>query len=148
MVSNSSSLPGYRRPAFGALLARLAEPRRFIQAVAGPRQVGKTTLVRQVVAALDLPTHVASADDPGLRDRAWLDAQWEAGRSRGGHARGNRLALSLRFPMLMLMIPAPVVGTAEPLPTSSLDGYGSLYRRVPQALVASLQPQVVLTDPE
>jgi hypothetical protein len=80
MMSNSSRLPEYRRPAFEALLTRLGERRLFIQAVAGPRQVGKTTLVRQVIAALDLPTHLASADDPGLRDRAWLDAQWEAGR--------------------------------------------------------------------
>lgn len=87
MLSNPN-LPPYRRPAFGTLLARLGEPRRFIQAVTGPRQVGKTTLVRQVVAELGLAAHVASADDPGLRDRAWLDAQWEAGRliARGGPA--------------------------------------------------------------
>ena len=48
--------------------------------MAGPRQVGKTTLVRQVVVEANLPAHVASADDPGLRERAWLEAQWEAGR--------------------------------------------------------------------
>lgn len=70
----------FRRRAFATLRDRLREPRRFVQVVAGPRQVGKTTLVRQVVHDLDAPTHVASADDPGLRDRAWLDAQWEAGR--------------------------------------------------------------------
>ena len=80
MLSNASSLPQYRRPAFATLLSRLEQPRRFIQAVAGPRQVGKTTVVRQVVAELGIPAHIASADDPGLRDRAWLDAQWQAGR--------------------------------------------------------------------
>ena len=82
MLSNPSprNLPAYRRPAFDTLLGRLGAPRRFIQAVAGPRQVGKTTLVRQVVAELGLPAHVASADDPGLRDRSWLNGQWEAGR--------------------------------------------------------------------
>ena len=80
MLSNSSPLPSYRRPAFATLLARLSEPRRFIQVVAGPRQVGKTTLVRQVVGELGIPAHIASADDPGLRDRGWLDAQWEVGR--------------------------------------------------------------------
>jgi hypothetical protein len=42
----------------------------FIQVLAGPRQVGKTTLVRQVLAATVLPSHYASADDPTLRDRA------------------------------------------------------------------------------
>lgn len=80
MVSRSP-LPSYRRPAFETLLARVREPRRHIQIVAGPRQVGKTTLVRQVIAEAKLPAHLASADDPGLRDRAWLDAQWQAGRT-------------------------------------------------------------------
>lgn len=90
MLSNPSSpkLPTYRRPAFDTLLARLEKHRRFIQVVAGPRQVGKTTLVQQVVSELRLPSHIASADDPGLRDRSWLDAQWEVGRllARSGPA--------------------------------------------------------------
>jgi predicted AAA+ superfamily ATPase len=51
-----------------------------MQVVAGPRQVGKTTLVQQVIADLAIAAHTATADDPGLRDRAWLEAQWEAGR--------------------------------------------------------------------
>lgn len=34
------------------LMNRLAEPRRSIQVLAGPRQVGKTTLVRQALAKL------------------------------------------------------------------------------------------------
>ena len=37
------------REPLAPLLARLQEPRRFLQAVAGPRQVGKTTLVRQAL---------------------------------------------------------------------------------------------------
>ena len=44
------------------LAARLTEPRRFIQVVAGPRQSGKTTLVRQIVSAAGVPFHYASAD--------------------------------------------------------------------------------------
>jgi uncharacterized protein len=78
MVSNP--WVGYVRPQAAIVRQRLLEPRRFIQVVAGPRQVGKTTLVRQVADGLDIPVHWASADDPGLRDRAWLDAQWQAGR--------------------------------------------------------------------
>ena len=73
-------MPAFRRRQVAILEARLREPRHFLQVVAGPRQVGKTTLVRQAIAALGQPTHVASADDPGLRDRAWLDAQWQVGR--------------------------------------------------------------------
>jgi predicted AAA+ superfamily ATPase len=42
----------YARPQAAQPKRRLAEPRRFIQVVADPRQVGKTTLVQQVVNAL------------------------------------------------------------------------------------------------
>ena len=69
MLSSPSPVPAFRRAAFATLLERLREPRRFIQVIAGPRQVGKTTLVRQVVAELPVPARVASADDPGIRKR-------------------------------------------------------------------------------
>ena len=49
------------------LLKRLKEKRRFVQVLAGPRQVGKTTVVRQVMAAAKIPAHYASADEPTLR---------------------------------------------------------------------------------
>ena len=62
------------------LAARLTEPRRFIQVVAGPRQSGKTTLVRQIVSAAGVPFHYASADEPTLRERAWIGAQWQTAR--------------------------------------------------------------------
>lgn len=67
---------------FGEVLARVKETRRFMQVLAGPRQVGKTTLARQVVDACGLPAHYASADDPSIRDRTWLGAQWDLGRLR------------------------------------------------------------------
>lgn len=51
-----------------------------MQVVSGPRQVGKTTLVLQVLEASAAPGHYASADDPTLRDSTWLEAQWEEGR--------------------------------------------------------------------
>jgi len=59
------------------LSARLAEPRQLIQFVGGPRQAGKTTLVHQVLAATKTPNLYASADEPEVRDTAWLSAQWE-----------------------------------------------------------------------
>ena len=40
------------RAALAGLRARLREPRRFLQVVAGPRQVGKTTMVAQALAQL------------------------------------------------------------------------------------------------
>lgn len=74
----------YRRPMFNALRRRMTEPRRFIQVVAGARQVGKTTLVRQVVETSGMPAQFASADEPGLKGREWLAMQWEAARLRAG----------------------------------------------------------------
>jgi predicted AAA+ superfamily ATPase len=46
------------------LARRLRETRRFIQAVTGPRQVGKTTLVRQVIDTHHLRARIESADEP------------------------------------------------------------------------------------
>jgi len=68
------------RPQAADLARRLKEPRRFIQAVTGPRQVGKTTLVQQVVGASRLPARFASADKPTLREPPWITQQWEAAR--------------------------------------------------------------------
>ncbi len=39
-----------RQPLHDLLKQRLLEPRRFLQVLAGPRQVGKTTLVQDVMA--------------------------------------------------------------------------------------------------
>ena len=62
------------------LLKRLKEKRRFMQVLAGPRQVGKTTVVRQVMEASKMPAHYASADEPTMRDRTWLEQQWDIAR--------------------------------------------------------------------
>ena len=71
-----------------AFTARLVEKRRFMQVLAGPRQVGKTTLVRQALAALDsgIAKHSVSADNPGLVGRAWLQTQWETARTLAAQA--------------------------------------------------------------
>lgn len=70
----------YQRPQFQILRSRLAEPRRFIQVVAGPRQVGKTTLVQQVCEGVGLPVQYSSADEPTLRGPEWIAQQWEVAR--------------------------------------------------------------------
>src|SRR5437870_5076404 len=76
----SKAPTAYRRPQAAELARRLAEPRRFIQVVAGPRQVGKSTLVGQVLASAKLAHRVASADEPTLRHAEWIAQQWEAAR--------------------------------------------------------------------
>jgi predicted AAA+ superfamily ATPase len=90
-VSNSAP---YRRRIFDLLASRLGEAPSHLHVVSGPRQVGKTTVVRQALEATDAPSHYASADDPALRDAAWLDAQWEEGRRLAqGRAGGAILAI-------------------------------------------------------
>ena len=93
-MSRSRS-PAFQRDYATALAARLGEPRRFLQVVAGPRQGGKTTLVQQVLAEFDRPNVVVSADEPALRDAAWLAAQWERARllAKDAGKRGAVLAL-------------------------------------------------------
>lgn len=77
---------GYTRAQVATLLSRLAEPRRFIQVLAGPRQTGKTTISQQAITALKQPSHYASADEPSLRGTSWIEQQWEVGRSLLGQA--------------------------------------------------------------
>jgi len=70
----------FRRNIFHILLKRVEEPRRFIQVLAGPRQVGKTTIARQVMESVSIPVHFATADEPTLRDRTWITQQWDIAR--------------------------------------------------------------------
>jgi predicted AAA+ superfamily ATPase len=70
----------FKRPIYSGVLKRMREPRRFLQVLTGPRQTGKTTLARQLIAELDVPSHYASADEPTLQDRAWLNQQWDVAR--------------------------------------------------------------------
>src|SRR5262245_25166435 len=76
----------FERDQAQVLLARLAEPRRFIQVIAGPRQVGKTTLIGQVLERLAVPNVFVSADEPSRSDGAWLAAQWERARIAASEA--------------------------------------------------------------
>ena len=89
----------FSRPQGKILARRLRERRRFIQVVAGPRQVGKTTLVQQVAEAFGLAWRYASADEPTLRGREWIEQQWNAARLLLGSA---RRAASRRGALLVL----------------------------------------------
>jgi predicted AAA+ superfamily ATPase len=73
-------VPAFSRAQVGLVIDRLREPRRHLQVVAGPRQVGKTTLVLQALDSWGGPARYVSADEPTVRDRSWLVAQWEAAR--------------------------------------------------------------------
>ncbi|EOZ99754.1 archaeal ATPase [Indibacter alkaliphilus LW1] len=65
------------------LLIRLRdEPRRFIQVLYGPRQIGKTTLVRQIMSDLDYPSKLAAADAVPATDHMWIAQQWDLARQQ------------------------------------------------------------------
>jgi predicted AAA+ superfamily ATPase len=72
----------FKRPLYQTLRERIAEPRRYIQALMGPRQTGKTTLAQQILAELEIPTHYATADEPVLKDFTWIEQQWEIARTK------------------------------------------------------------------
>ncbi|MEP6795196.1 MAG: ATP-binding protein [Saprospiraceae bacterium] len=56
------------------------EPRKFIQVVNGPRQVGKTTLVTQFTKRTTLPVQFSSADAIAIDDESWISLQWQTAR--------------------------------------------------------------------
>lgn len=90
-------MSGYERAQLATLLARLDEAPRRLVVVTGPRQAGKTTLVRQALDRIDRPSRYLSADEPdpaGARDSRWLVREWEAARAAADASdRGFVLAL-------------------------------------------------------
>jgi len=83
----------YKRPICALLTKRINEPRRFIQVLSGPRQTGKTTIAQHVQDELAIPRHYATADEPALKDRSWIEQQWEVARTlvRSAGRRQNAL---------------------------------------------------------
>lgn len=60
---------------------RLKEPRKFIQVVVGARQIGKSTVVKQVLNDLDAPYQFFSADNVPATSSSWISNCWDAVRS-------------------------------------------------------------------
>ncbi len=72
----------FQRIHFQSLIKRITEPRAFMQVLVGPRQVGKTTLVEQLLHASNVPYHFISADGVANSNNSWLEQQWEVARQR------------------------------------------------------------------
>lgn len=70
----------FQRPDIKPLTARMKEPRTFIQVLVGPRQVGKSTLVGQLLTGLNIPNLYVSADAAANTGELWLEQQWQAAR--------------------------------------------------------------------
>ena len=86
----------YERPQIKELLARLAEPPRFIQILAGPRQVGKTTLIGQVEKKLGPGRMLyAAADLPAPPNADWILQQWQRAQVFAAQQSGAYFVLAL-----------------------------------------------------
>ena len=83
----------YTRNMTGIVNRRLAEKRHFIQVILGPRQVGKTTAIEQVIKNIKVPSHYAAADLPAPPDTGWIARQWEIIRIKAQTAKTAVLVL-------------------------------------------------------
>jgi predicted AAA+ superfamily ATPase len=70
----------YHRTYIQPLADRINEPRRFIQVVYGPRQVGKTTLVKQMLKQLSIESSFLLADNVPAADNHWIKQVWDDAR--------------------------------------------------------------------
>ncbi len=75
-------MSSYKRRLTEIIARRLREKRRFIQVIMGPRQVGKTTAIQQVLDGISMPHHYAAADLPAPPDTLWIQRQWELARMK------------------------------------------------------------------
>ncbi len=71
----------YKRSEYQVIKSRLEEQRRFIQVVMGARQIGKSTVVKQVLNDLDIPYQFFSADNVPATNSTWISNCWAAVRS-------------------------------------------------------------------
>jgi hypothetical protein len=70
----------FERPYLQFVKVRIKEPRKFIQVIFGPRQVGKTTMVTQLLSQLSIASLYESADAVYATNSAWLIQVWESAR--------------------------------------------------------------------
>jgi predicted AAA+ superfamily ATPase len=70
----------FERNKLKTITKRIREPRKFIQVILGPRQVGKTTLAEQLTSKLSIPNLFVTTDAVPPSNTAWIDQQWEAAR--------------------------------------------------------------------
>jgi len=67
----------FERSELQVIKKRIYEPRRSIQVISGPRQVGKTTLINQLLSRLSFPYIYEAADAVPAGNTLWIDQVWE-----------------------------------------------------------------------
>lgn len=70
----------FEHPYLKLVKERIKEPRKFIQVILGPRQVGKTTMVTQLLSKISTPCLYESADAILPTNNTWLMQVWESAR--------------------------------------------------------------------
>ncbi len=70
----------YKRAEYHKIKSRLEENRKFIQVVMGARQIGKSTVVKQVLNDITIPFQFYSADNVPGSNTAWISNCWETTR--------------------------------------------------------------------
>lgn len=72
----------YKRAYYSIVKRRIEEARAFIQVLAGPRQVGKSTLMNQVLEEVTLPYTLEAADAIPSANSQWISDVWDSARSK------------------------------------------------------------------
>lgn len=72
----------YKRSQFNELKSRLSETRDKIQTISGPRQVGKSTMIKQVLQETNIPYLSVTADNVPKTDNFWISEMWSSARAR------------------------------------------------------------------
>ncbi len=70
----------FERKQLKLLRNRLEEKTSYIQILSGTRQVGKTTLVEQLLQYINFPYQFSTADNIPSSDTNWISIQWETAR--------------------------------------------------------------------
>ena len=82
-----------RRNQLEIVKSRMNEPRKFIQVLMGPRQVGKTTMMKQLMEEVETDIISVSADGVINSNWLWIQQIWENARIQLKKAVNNELIL-------------------------------------------------------
>lgn len=74
----------YQKFQYQTIVERIREPRKFIQVIMGPSQIGKTTVIKQALKALEneIPYFMFSADNVLTTHNEWISDCWDTARAK------------------------------------------------------------------